>query len=201
MLRQLTSVQNIIDEYQLPIEVLPGQEVRIYGNLLKEFSEGKLLTAAGTSSYILIEFPSNHVPAYARELFYDIQLEGLQPILVHPERNSGIIENPDILFDFIEQGVLSQITALSITGHFGKKIQKLSFKMIENQLTHFVASDAHNVSSRAFKMKGAFEMIEDSYGSGVSRMFQNNAESVILNGSFYQEKPTNIKTKKFLGLF
>lgn len=201
ILKKVKEVQNIIDEHQLPIEVLPGQEVRIYGDLLKEFSEGKLLTAAGTSSYILIEFPSNHVPAYAKELFYNIQLEGLQPILVHPERNSGIIENPDILFDFIEQGVLSQITASSVTGHFGKKIQKLSFKMIENHLTHFVASDAHNVTSRAFKMKEAFEIIEDSYGSGVSRMFQNNAESVILNESFYQEKPTKIKTKKFLGLF
>ena len=110
ILKKVKEVQNIIDEHQLPIEVLPGQEVRIYGDLLKEFSEGKLLTAAGTSSYILIEFPSNHVPAYAKELFYNIQLEGLQPILVHPERNSGIIENPDILFDFIEQGVLSQIT-------------------------------------------------------------------------------------------
>lgn len=73
--------------------------------------------------------------------------------------------------------------------------------MIENHLTHFVASDAHNVTSRAFKMKEAFEIIEDSYGSDVSRMFQNNAESVILNESFYQEKPTKIKTKKFLGLF
>ena len=47
----------------------------------------------------------------------------------------------------------------------------------------------------------AFEMIEESYGSDVSQMFQNNAESVILNESFYQEKPTKIKTKKFLGLF
>lgn len=201
ILKKVKEVQNIIDEHQLPIEVLPGQEVRIYGDLLKDFSEGKLLTAAETSNYMLIEFPSNHVPAYAKELFYNCQLQGIQPILVHPERNNGIIENPDILFDFIEQGVLSQITASSITGHFGKKIQKLSFKMIENHLTHFVASDAHNVTSRAFKMKEAFEMMEESYGFGVSQMFQNNAECVILNESFYQEKPTRIKTKKFLGLF
>ena len=60
ILKKVKEVQNIIEEHQLPIEVLPGQEVRIYGDLLKEFSEGKLLTAAGTSSYILIEFPSNH---------------------------------------------------------------------------------------------------------------------------------------------
>lgn len=60
--------------------------------------------------------------------FYNIQLEGLQPILVHPERNSAIIENPDILFDFIEQGVLSQITASSVTGHFGKKYKSCHLK-------------------------------------------------------------------------
>ncbi|MDU0403279.1 hypothetical protein KF7HA_01611 [Lactococcus lactis] len=35
--------------------------------------------------------------------------------------------------------------------------------MIENHLTHFVASDAHNVTSRAFKMKEAFEIIEEIY--------------------------------------
>lgn len=121
--------------------------------------------------------------------------------MVHPERNSGIIENPDILFDFIEQGVLSQITASSVTGHFGKKIQKLSFKMIENHLTHFVASDAHNVTSRAFKMKEAFEIIEERYGSDLSQRFKDNAQSVILNKSVYEGSPTRIKKTKFLGLF
>ena len=44
-------------------------------------------------------------------------------------------------------------------------------------------------------------MIEESYGSDVSRRFKDNAESVVLNESFYQEKPTRAKTKKFLGLF
>ncbi|GEB93264.1 hypothetical protein STH02_12940 [Streptococcus thermophilus] len=43
--------------------------------------------------------------------------------------------------------------------------------------------------------------VEESYDFDVSQMFQNNAESVILNESFYQEKPTKIKTNKFLGLF
>jgi protein-tyrosine phosphatase len=75
-LKKVEEVQDLIDEHQLPIEILPGQEVRIYGDLLKEFSEGKLLTAAGTSNYILIEFPSNHVPEYAKELFIIFNWKG-----------------------------------------------------------------------------------------------------------------------------
>ena len=201
ILKKVEEVQDLIDAYHLPIQILPGQEVRIYGDLLKDFAQGKLLTVAGTSNYMLIEFPSNHVPEYAKELFYHMQLQEIQPILVHPERNTKIIEHPEILFNFIEQGVLSQITASSITGHFGKKIQKLTFQIIENHLTHFVASDAHNVTSRAFKMKEAFEIIEERYGSDLSQRFKDNAQSVILNKSVYEGSPTRIKKTKFLGLF
>ncbi len=109
ILTKVKEVQTMIDENHLPIQILPGQEVRIYGDLLKDFSDGKLLTSAGTSTYMLVEFPTNHVPRYAGELFYNMKLQGIQPILVHPERNSGIIENPKLLFEFIEQGVLSKL--------------------------------------------------------------------------------------------
>ena len=201
ILDKVKEVQKIIEENQLPIQVLPGQEVRIYGELLTDFSDQKLLTCAGNTAYMLVEFPTNYVPKYAGELFYNMRLQGIQPILVHPERNSGIIEDPNILFKFIEQGVLSQITASSVTGHFGKKIQKLTFQIIEHQLTHFVASDAHNVTSRAFKMREAFEIIEEKYGLSKAQFFKDNAASVIFNEAIYLEDPRPIKIKKFWGLF
>ncbi|MQW22627.1 MULTISPECIES: tyrosine-protein phosphatase [unclassified Lactococcus] len=201
ILKKVKEVDAIIQKHQLPIQVLPGQEVRIYGELLEDYEAGKLLTSAGTTNYMLIEFPSNHVPRYASKLFYNMKLQGLQPILVHPERNTGIIENPNLLYDFVEQGVLSQITASSVTGHFGKKIQKLTFQIIEHKLTHFVASDAHNITSRTFKMKEAFELITNEFGEEVSKRFDINAHSVLLNESIYPNSPSRIKNKKFLGLF
>lgn len=201
ILEKVKEVREIVRVNQLPIEILPGQEVRIYGNVLEDYAAGKLLTSTDQSHYMLIEFPSNHVPKYASELFYNMILKGLQPILVHPERNTGIIENPEILYNFIEQGVLSQITASSVTGHFGKKIQKLTFDIIEHDLTHFVASDAHNVISRAFKMKDAFDIITDEFGFATAQTFKENAEAVITDNTIYANTPTKIKKKKFLGLF
>lgn len=201
ILEKVEEVRGLVDELSLPIQILPGQEVRAYGQLLNDLEKGRLLTVAGTSDYMLVEFPSNHVPGYAKELFYTMKLKGIQPILVHPERNTGIIENPNLLFEFVEQGVLSQITASSVTGDFGKKIQKLTFQIIDHQLTQFIASDAHNVTSRAFKMKEAFEIIDDKYGSAMARLFKDNAESVVNNRGVYAIDPTQIKAKKFWGLF
>lgn len=201
ILDKVREVEEIISQNNLPIKVLPGQEVRAYGELLEDYSDGKLLTSAGNTHYMLVEFPSNHVPKYAEQLFYDMALEGLQPILVHPERNGGIIDNPEILYNFVSQGVLSQVTASSITGHFGKRIQKLSFQMIENKLTHFVASDAHNVTTRAFKMKDAYRLISSKYGRAVVGEFKMNASQVINDEMIYPEAPSIIKEKKLFKFF
>jgi len=49
-----------------------------------------------------------------------------------------------------DMGVYFQITAGSIAGKFGKQIQRFAFKLLEEGLCHFAASDAHNPGSRAF---------------------------------------------------
>ncbi|MBB5887989.1 tyrosine-protein phosphatase [Lactovum miscens] len=201
ILQKVQEVEQIIEENNLPIQVLPGQEVRAYGEVIADFKDNKLLTAADNSRFVLIEFPSDHVPGYASQLFYQMQSNGFQPILVHPERNSEIIENPNILYDLVNKGALSQITASSVTGHFGRKIQKLTYQIVENNLAHFIASDAHNVTSRSFKMKEALKIIGDEFGFELSEYYKNNSKQVIIDGQIYPDKPSKIKNKKILGLF
>ncbi len=92
--------------------------------------------------------------------------------------------------------MLSQITASSITGHFGKKIQKFSFQLIEHNLTHFIASDAHNVTSRAFKMKEAFEQIRDEFDTELAIYYEDNAEAVIADKMIYPQPASSLKIKK-----
>lgn len=201
ILQKVQEVEKIIEENNLPIQVFPGQEVRAYGEVIADYKANKLLTVADNSRFMLIEFPSDHVPGYASKLFYQMQSNGFQPILVHPERNSEIIENPNILYDFVSKGVLSQITASSVTGNFGRKIQKLTYQIIENNLTHFIASDAHNVTSRSYKMKEAFKIVEDEFSFELSEYYKNNSEQVIIDGQIYPDQPSKIENKRFLGLF
>lgn len=148
ILEKVKHVNEMAHENGIPITVHPGQEVRIYPELLKNLD--KHVTLLESTSYMLIEFPSDHVPMYAEKIFYDLQFKGVQPILVHPERNEDIIKNPNILYDFVNRGVLTQITAGSLVGKFGKHIKKLSLELIDHELIHFVASDAHKIGVRDF---------------------------------------------------
>lgn len=185
----------------LALNIVPGQECRIYGQLVEDYHKGDILPLAGSNKYIFVEFSSNSVPRYAKQLFYDIQMTGLLPIIVHPERNSKIIESPDILYDFVNSGVLTQITASSLTGHFGKKIKRFTEDLIDFNLTHFLASDAHGLSKRPFRMREAYAELEKNFGTDMVYQFQENAD-LVLNGLHVAvEPPQRIKKKKFLGIF
>src|SRR5690606_32221946 len=102
---------------------------------------------------------------------------------------------------FVKNGALTQVTAGSVCGYFGKKIKKFSHQLIEANLTHFIASDAHNVSSRSFKMVEAFHEVEKSFGNDMVYMLKENAELLVVNQRVNKEIPERVVRKKFLGIF
>lgn len=183
------------------LNVLPGQECRIFGEILEDYEKGEILTLNKDSQYLFIEFPSSSVPRYAERLLYDIQVKGLTPVIVHPERNAELIERPDKLYKLVKNGAATQVTASSLTGYFGKNIQKFSQQMIQANLTHFIASDAHNIHNRTFKMEEAMDYIEKKYGIDMVYYFTENAEMLVDGKTIYKEIPELIKKKKFLGIF
>lgn len=189
-----------LQKLQIPLEVLLGQEVRVYGDLIEDYINDQIVTV-NLHNYVLIEFPSNHVPSYTERLFYNMQMNGLTPIIAHPERNSQIVEQPDKLFHLIEKGALSQVTASSLTGDFGKKIQKFSFQLIEANLTHFIATDAHNITTRPFNLAEAYDVIEKNYGIDYVDLFIENAELMTVGKMIYREDPKRMKRKKIFGIF
>lgn len=198
---QVTVLNDLYKMNDIDLTVIPGQEVRIYGEVVEDFKNGALQTI-NESKYMLIEFPSASVPRYADQLFYDMQMEGIQPIIVHPERNQELLKNHDKMYSFIKAGVLSQVTAGSILGKFGKDIQEFSEQLIEANLTHFIASDAHNTTSRGFYLSEAYGYVQEEIDQEAAFMFHENSQLIIQDQNVYRQEPQRIrKKKKFFGLF
>ncbi|GLB58991.1 tyrosine-protein phosphatase [Cytobacillus sp. NCCP-133] len=184
----------------IPLKLLAGQETRIYGEYLEDYQKDELLPLA-ESQYVFIELPSGHVPRYTEQLLFDIQMKELVPIIVHPERNSELIERPDRLYQLVKKGALTQVTAGSLCGYFGKKIKSFSHQLIEANLTHFIASDAHNLKSRSFMMAEAIDLVDSKFGDDMVYLFTENAELLVNGRNVMKEIPERVKRKKFLGLF
>jgi Capsular polysaccharide biosynthesis protein len=201
VIKRVKSLNQLFQKNQIGLTILPGQEPRIFGEMADPEADEELVTVNDKKKYILVEFPTHHVPRYAQQLFFDLQVKGIIPVIVHPERNEEIVAHPDILYNFITDGALSQVTAASLIGKNGKKTKKRTEQFIENNLSQFVASDAHNVTERPFYMQQAFLELKKEFGRELANTFRENAELLVKGEPVNKEEPTEIKDKKFLGIF
>jgi protein-tyrosine phosphatase len=201
--RKVEELNAELKKQQIDLTVYAGQEPRIFGEMIDGLlnSEVGIINQRGDRKYVLVELPSGHVPRYTGQLLFDMQLKGYIPVIVHPERNSEIIENPEVLYQLVKKGALTQVTASSVSGHFGKTIRKFSLQLIEANLTHFIASDAHNTTSRGFRMVEAFETVQKKFGEDYVNLFRENARLAVDGLSVFREAPERVQRKKILGLF
>src|SRR5690606_11520681 len=122
-------------------------------------------------------------------------LRGITPIIVHPERNKGCFGEPQLLFELVEEGAMTHLTAGSILGKFGKMAKSFSDKIIQHHLAHFIACDAHNSSLRGFCLQEAYERITHKFGIQRTFFLKENAEILLHGGNIQVEEPLPIRKK------
>jgi len=179
------------------LTLLPGAEYYLEGDLPRKLAAGELLTINEAGRYLLVELPAGMVPDYTGRVLYEIQLQGITPILAHPERNSGFARDPQLLQNFIERGILAQITSGSITGLFGRAVQKTAISFVQSGYAHIIASDAHSAhkkSGRGPILSEAIAQIEHTFGADYALLLTSENPRRIIEGQNIQ--PTPIKNRK-----
>jgi len=144
--------------------------------------------------YLLVEVPDYGLPPGLTETFYELQLAGLTPILTHPERNPTLQAEPERMLDWLRGGVLVQVTADSITGHKGKPAARMANMLLEKRWVHFLATDAHNTSSRPPRMRAAHDAVAKKFGASYARsLCFSNPLAVFLGQQFdLEEEPRGL---------
>jgi protein-tyrosine phosphatase len=151
-------------ERHLGIEVFPGIEVQVEADLERELRDGSAATLAG-SRYLLLELPFSMCPTYVEQVIMDLRLRGMIPILAHPERLGYFQEDPNLLGRLIRFGALTQITADSLVGGFGPRPRVAAQLMLEHNLVHFLASDAHDSRYRIPSLAAARDVAAQTVGA------------------------------------
>ena len=156
--QQTVQLQELLRQHQIPLEIQPGADVRIEDNMIELLGSGDVLSLGDKRKHVLLELP--HELYFPLEgVLAELSRQGMAGILSHPERNRGILREPELLPALVDAGCLMQVTAGSLMGTFGPPSQKLAEWMLSRGLVHFVASDAHGAKSRRPLMKRAFDRV------------------------------------------
>lgn len=138
----LNELNRRIRAESIELEVLPGMENHLDAELPDEIDAGRALPI-GDTRHVLIEMPFFGNPGFVRPTLRRIQAAGLVPVLAHPERIEAFQQDPDLLAGFVSDGMLGQITAGSLLGHFGPWVRDFTAELLRRGLAHLMASDTH----------------------------------------------------------
>ena len=144
----MTALQETLTANHLDLKLYPGADVHLCANMVTRINNREACTIDDAEKYILLEFPFQMIPNGVKDEIFALKLNGITPIITHPERNALIQRDPDILHELIQMGAFAQVTAMSLTGDFGEFIGQVSATLLRYRLVHIIASDAHSAKDR-----------------------------------------------------
>lgn len=160
IMEKMRGFQQILVDNSIFLKVIAGAEVYLTPDVPDRLSKGQLMTINNGGRYLLVEFPMTSLPMYVEEILFEIQIQGITPIIAHPERNLMLTAKPERILNLVAGGCLLQINAGSITGLYGSRIKNTAELFVKNGFIHLIGSDAHSAGGRSPRMKKAFSQIE-----------------------------------------
>lgn len=173
------ALQKEINKNRLPLKVLYGMEIMSNEGMGKKIKEGKLISLNSSNRY-LVEFPFDSNSSWITARLIEVLEAGGQPLIAHVERYHAVQRNPDLVYEWLQMGCLTQINKGSLFGRFGRQSKKVLEPLIECDLITCVASDAHNPFQRTPWMGDAEEYLIDHYGLAYQKhLMENNPRRIV----------------------
>jgi protein-tyrosine phosphatase len=114
--------------------------------------------------YLMVEFSDLVVFNNTGEIFSRLMEAGMTPVITHPERNELLRQRVDQIAAWVGDGVCVQLTGQSLLGEFGRRAAAFSRTMLNRNLVHFLASDAHDCEHRPPRLDLAYAWVKKHIG-------------------------------------
>lgn len=141
---RLAKLRLSLQEAGIALDVHAAAEYYIDEHFMEALNkQSPLLTLSGNK--VLVEFSMVTLPLDLSQVLFQLQIQGYQPVIAHPERYSYLLGRKDF-FDELKEtaGCLFQLNLLSLTGYYGKAVQELAEYLCRKEYYDFAGTDLHH---------------------------------------------------------
>lgn len=181
LVERFHEMQTALERENIPLTLLLGMEIFASDDLREKIKRRRLIGLNDTQ-YFLVEFPFDAPPGYIAMCLDSILDEGKVPVIAHPERYYCAQQSPELVYDWLQMGCLTQINKGSLFGRFGRGEQRLAEMMLEYDLATCAATDAHSSQARTTFMGDAKEYLDGTYGAETTQRLLTDNPLRILQG-------------------
>ena len=189
----LNAITEAMQSKGIDVKLYLGNEIYLSENIMKLLEEGKASTINNTS-YVLFEMPLNVEPLNLYDVVYEMLQHKIVPILAHPERYVFVQNEPELVYDLIQKGVLMQANYASVIGHYGEREKFIVRKFLENNMIHFLGSDVHRQNTIYPKMPEILEELKMIIGEEkLEELTTTNPKLALNNKRIEIDEPNKIE--------
>lgn len=187
LLEHFFAYQDVLKSEKIPLQLFLGMEIFGTEQVPKMLADKRVIPL-NNSRYPLIEFDFGEDPDLVEWILDEVRKQGFTPVIAHPERYSFVQKRPELVWEWIQKGYLTQVNKDSILGNFGNKIYELAHLLLEHRWVSCVASDAHGFGFRTTSMDGVRNRLLEQYPAGfVKELMLQNPYKILAN------KPVKMK--------
>jgi protein-tyrosine phosphatase len=123
--------------------VKPAAEYLLDGNV-EDILEKKGLLMTLTDNLVLIEISFVSPPFNLKDVIFELQINGYQPIMAHPERYSYYHNQLRQYEEMKAMGCLFQCNLLSFSGYYGSDVQQAAELLSKKNMIDLLGTDLHH---------------------------------------------------------
>jgi protein-tyrosine phosphatase len=174
----LALVTEAVAEAGIAIEIRGGGEIALDRLPQLDARMRARFGLGGNSMLLLLETPYSGWPLDLAHTCAQLHLHHIVPVIAHPERNAEVQHRPDLLDAAVRAGAYVQLTAASVDGRLGRPAARCARELLELELAHCIASDAHGAGVRDAGLSAAARAVG---GGEMARWLTDDVPAALLS--------------------
>lgn len=144
IMAKLETVREAVKAAGINVEINAAAEYFLDDHVAGLLRKNKpLLTISG--KMVLVEFSMALASMNVKDMLFEMQMQGYQPIIAHPERYTYLDRNKAYYDELKDIGCLFQLNLLSLANYYGKSVSNLAQYLIKKGYYNLVGTDLHHI--------------------------------------------------------
>jgi len=166
ILEKLQEVKHRLADEQIEIELQAAAEYFIDEHLGESVERKEPLLSFG-KNFVLVEFSMVSQPFEWKKTLFEMQIQGYQPVIAHPERYAYLDRNKNFYDELKSAGYLFQLNMLSLSGQYGSSVTELARYLAKKGYYDLIGTDLHHLRHlEALKNPSVFSSLQQVLDSG-----------------------------------
>ena len=143
ILEKLEQLRTAVKEAGIEVEINAAAEYFLDDHVEELLKEKKPLLTIH-KNWVLSEFSLAYPSHSLKSILFEMQMQGYQPVIAHPERYIYLKDAKDFYDELKDIGCLFQLNLPSVGGYYGKSVQELAQYLIKKEYYDLIGTDLHN---------------------------------------------------------